>query len=95
MKHVQLFEQFLNEAKYSSSEMKKLKKFAEEISDEILNFPDLKDKFYGPTSTVDKEDYSPENMLDYLLKWGSGKSANDIIKHYDWEGDWDNLNLPE
>lgn len=93
MKHIKLFEQFVNEAKYSASDMKKLKKFSKDISDKILNFPDLKDLFQKG-GILDKEDYSPESMFDYLSKWGFGKPVNYIIKYYDWEGDWVNLDLP-
>lgn len=88
---------FVNEAKYSASDsasdIKKLKKFSKDISDKILNFPDLKDLFQKG-GILDKEDYSPESMFDYLLKWGFDKSVNYIIKYYDWEGDWVNLDLP-
>ncbi len=87
MKHIQLFEEFVNEQEIrrSSPELKKLKTFAKKVSNEILNDPDLSDKFKGTTSVLDKKDYSPDKILNHLLRWGFDKSVEDIIKFYDWE----------
>ena len=81
MKHVQLFEQFINEAKkYSSSDIKKLKDFAEKVSDEILDAYD--NEFHS--GKMDFDDYTPEEMFNYIEDWGDGDSVKNIISDFDW-----------
>lgn len=92
MKHIKLFEQFLSEVRitrgqipYSSSDMKKLEEFAEELSDEIRD---------QPLNYLEDADFSPENFLEYITGEGQGdslsifgadkslKTAADVIKKY-------------
>lgn len=80
MKHIQLFEQFINEAKYSSSDIKKLKKFAEEVADEI--YDDYEEDFNS--GDLDEEEYNTEEMLDYLIDWANGDPVSKVIKDFDW-----------
>tara|TARA_B110000285_G_scaffold103398_1_gene117678 strand:+ start:147 stop:398 length:252 start_codon:yes stop_codon:yes gene_type:complete len=82
MKHIKLFEQFINE-KYSSSDIKKLKKFAEKVSDEI--FDEYED--------ADEDEYSPESMFNYIEDWGDGDPVKDVIKDFDWTDIEDELGL--
>lgn len=93
MKHIKPFEQFLSEGKdvqkfnesYSSSDMKKLEEFAEELSEEIRD---------TPLNYLEDADFSPENFLEYITGEGYGdsrsifgedknlKTAEDVIKKY-------------
>jgi hypothetical protein len=83
MKHVKLFEQFVNEKKYSSSDVKKLKEFAEEVADEISW--DYEDEFQR--GDLDEEEYSAEGMFDYIEDWGltNGMSVKEVIAEFDWK----------
>ena len=77
--------QKLNES-YSSSDIKKLEEFAEELSDEIRD--------NEPLNYRDYEDFSPENFFEYITGEGYGtsrskfgedknlKTAADVIKKY-------------
>ena len=80
MKHIKLFEQFINEGFYSSSDIKKLKDFAEKVSNEIIDANDHRKKF-------DADEYSPEEMFNYISEWGEDNDmkAIDVIKEFDWE----------
>jgi CHASE3 domain sensor protein len=55
MKHIQLFEQFINE-KFSASDIKKLKQFAEKVADEIYDA--YEKKFDSKKSNIDEDDYT-------------------------------------
>ena len=83
MKHVKLFEQFVNEKKYSSSDVKKLKEFAEEVADEISW--DYEDEFQR--GDLDEEEYSAEGMFDYIEDWGltNKLSVKEVIAEFDWK----------
>lgn len=59
---------------WSSSDIKKLKKFAEKVSDEI--FDEYED--------ADEDEYSPESMFNYIEDWGDGDPVKDVIKDFDW-----------
>lgn len=82
MKHVKLFEQFLNEKKYSSSDVKKLKEFASDVADEIWN--DYEDEFQS--GDLDEADFNEEEMFDYIEDWGlsNGLSVKEVIAEFDW-----------
>lgn len=87
MKHIKLFEAFvasqkLNE-KYNSSDIKKLKKFAEKVSDEI----------FDAYEDADEDEYSPESMFNYIEDWADGDPVEDVIKDFDWEDIEDELGL--
>lgn len=83
MKHVKMFEQFVNEKKYSSSDVKKLKEFAEEVADEISW--DYEDEFQS--GDLDEEEYSAEGMFDYIEDWGltNGMTAKEVMDEFDWK----------
>jgi hypothetical protein len=89
MKHIKLFEQYVNEG-YSSSDMKKLKVFATQVSDEINDEYDV-ERF------ADIEEYSPEAMLDYIADWGQTNkmSAKEVIDEFDWTSLTQELGLEE
>ena len=82
MKHIKLFEQFsktLNEG-MSSSDKKKLKEFAEEVSEEII------DANYGNRG-FDEDEYSEDAMYSYFLDMVDGyDSVDNFIDEYDWRG---------
>jgi hypothetical protein len=82
MKHIKLFEEFtskLNEGFYSSSDIKKLKDFAAEVSEEIIDANDHNKKF-------DEDEFSAEEMFNYISDWGEDNDmkAADVIKEFDW-----------
>jgi hypothetical protein len=82
MKHIKLFEEFtskLNEGFYSSSDIKKLKDFAAEVSEEIIDANDHNKKF-------DEDEFSAEEMFNYISGWGEDNDmkAADVIKEFDW-----------
>jgi len=84
MKHVKMFEQFVNEKKYSSSDVKKLKEFAEEVSDEI--YFDYEDAFDRKSSGLDAEDFSADQMYDYIVDWGetNDMTAKEVMDEFNW-----------
>lgn len=82
MKHIKLFEEFtskLNEGFYSSSDIKKLKDFAAEVSEEIIDANDHNKKF-------DEDEFSAEEMFNYISEWGEDNDMKvaDVIKEFDW-----------
>jgi len=83
MKHVKLFEQFIdlriNEGYYSSSDIKKLKEFAEETSEEIK-------WVYAGDKKFKSREFSAKKMLDYILEWGEMKdlTADEVISTFDY-----------
>lgn len=79
MKHIKLFEQFINEGFYSSSDIKKLKDFAEKVSNEIIDE-------YEDNKKFDEDEYSAEEMFNYISEWGEDNDmkATDVIKEFDW-----------
>jgi len=83
MKHVKLFEQFVNEKKYSSSDVKKLKEFASDVADEI--WYDYEDEFQS--GDLDEADFNEEEMFDYIEDWGlsNGLSVKEVIAEFDWK----------
>ena len=91
MKYVKLFEQFVNEGYYSSSDIKKLKEFAKEVSEEIIRDYSLADSRYFKA-----KDYSPKKMFDYISEWGeiNDMSAEEVIAEFNWNYMTDELGLP-
>jgi hypothetical protein len=91
MKHVKLFENFVNEGYYSSSDIKKLKEFAKEVSEEIIYDYSLADRRYFKA-----KDYSPKQMFDYISEWGeiNNMSAEEVIAEFNWNSMTDELGLP-
>lgn len=83
MKHVKLFEKFINE-KYSSADIKKLKEFATKVSDEIMDA--YEDDFDRKSKNLDSNDYTPEEMFDYISEWGEGNSLSveEVMDEFDW-----------
>lgn len=91
MKHIKLFEEFVNEApysawlKYSAKDIKKLKEFAEEVSSEIIDA--YEDDFDRKSKNINANDYTPEQMFEYISDWGRSNDmkADDVIKEFDWK----------
>jgi len=81
MKHIKVFEEFVNE-KFSSSDLKKLKKFADDVSYEILD--EYEDDFDRKSRNLDPDDYSPEAMFDYIVDWGDGMTVKEVMDEFDW-----------
>lgn len=81
LRYVKLFEQFVNEAKYSTSDMKKLKAFAKDVADEI--YDEYEEDFNS--GDLDEEEYNTEGMLDYLIDWASGDPVSKVIKDFNWK----------
>lgn len=82
LKHVKLFEQFtktLNEG-MSSSDKNKLKEFAAQVSDEIIDANDGNKGF-------DEDEYSEDEMYSYFIDMVDDyDSVDDFINEYDWRG---------
>lgn len=93
MKHVKLFEAFINEGFYSAKEIKKLKEFAEKVSSEIMDA--YEDDFDRKSKNIDADDYTPEQMFDYISDWGEGNDmrAGDVVVEFDWESFTQELGL--
>ena len=94
MKYVKLFESFILEAKvnegyYSSSDIKKLKDFAEEMSREIIDD-------YQDNRKFDEDEFTPEALFDYISEWGEMNSmkAKEVIDEFRWQEMTDELGLP-
>jgi hypothetical protein len=96
MKIFESFEDFVNEGynkineKYSSSDIKKLKEFATQVSDEINSEYDV-ERF------ADLEEYNAEAMFNYIADWGETNkmSAKDVIAEFDWTTITQELGLEE
>jgi glutamyl-tRNA reductase len=83
MKHIKLFEQFINE-KFSKSDIKKLKQFAEEVAEEIYDA--YEKKFDSKKSDLDEDDYTADEMFDYIIDWaGDSMTADEVISEFNWE----------
>jgi len=93
MKHVKLFEAFastLNE-KYSSSDIKKLRVFTDEVADDI--YDSYEDEFMD--GKLDEDDFSQEVMFDYISDWGENNemTVKEIIADFYWKDLRDELGL--
>lgn len=84
MKHVKLFEQFLLNEKFSSSDLKKLREFAQEVADEI--YSEYEDDFDRKSRNLDADDFTADQMFDYIVDWGEGEnmSVKEIMDEFDW-----------
>lgn len=89
MKHIKLFEQFVNEGYYSSSDIKKLKDFAQKMSDEIIDA-------YDNNKHFDEDEFTPEALFDYIVDWGETNkmSVKDVMAEFHWKSMTDELGLP-
>jgi hypothetical protein len=81
MKHIKLFEEFrtgLNEG-YSSSDIKKLKEFAAEVSAEIIDANDGDRGF-------NEDEFSAEEMFIYISEWGADNnlSVKEVMDEFQW-----------
>lgn len=84
MKHVKLFEAFVNEARLSSKDKKKLQEFAEEVADEISW--EYEDDFDSKSRDLDPEDYTADEMYAYLLDHieGNNMTVDELTQEWDW-----------
>jgi hypothetical protein len=82
MKHIKLFESFVNEG-YSKSDLKKLNKFAEEVADEISW--EYEDQFLS--GDLDEDEYDHNAMYDYIVDWGETNdlTVKEVMAEFDWE----------
>jgi len=92
-KFVQTFESFtstLNE-KYSSSDIKKLRVFTDEVADDI--YDSYEDEFMD--GKLDEDEFSREEMFDYISDWGENNemTVKEIIADFDWKDLRDELGL--
>jgi|TARA_B110000914_G_scaffold209641_1_gene208150 hypothetical protein len=78
MKHLQLFEQFINEG-ISSSDMKKLEAFAETVSDEIIDANQNNRGF-------DEDEFSSDAIIEYLLELidMNDSTVKEITQDWNW-----------
>jgi hypothetical protein len=76
MKHIKLFEQFVNEARISSSDQKKLYAFAEQVSEEILD----------ENPKADEDEFSPDAMIEYFMDQieMNDYSVAEFINDWNW-----------
>lgn len=84
MKHVKLFENFINEGRLSSKDQKKLQAFAEEVSDEIMD--EYEDDFDRKSRNIDADEYTPEAMLEYLLDHidANNMTVDELVDEWNW-----------
>lgn len=84
MKHIKLFEQFVGEARLSSSDQKKLQEFAEEVSNEIMF--EYEDDFDRKSRNLDADEYTPDAMLEYFLEYieMNEVSVDEFVDEYNW-----------
>ena len=85
MKHIKLFENWINESYYSASDIEKLKEFAAKVSAEITE--EYADQFDRRSSGIEEEDYTPEEMFEYISDWGESNEmpASEVIAEFNWE----------
>ncbi|NND23757.1 MAG: hypothetical protein HKN86_03595 [Acidimicrobiia bacterium] len=84
MKHVKLFESFINEARLSSRDRKKLQEFAEEVADEI--YWEYEDDFDSKSRDLDPEEYTADAMLEYLLDHieMNDMTVDELVDEWNW-----------
>lgn len=84
MKHVKLFERFVNEARLSSRDQKKLQAFAEEVADEI--YDEYADEFDRKSSGLDADEYTADAMLEYLLDHMqfNDMTVDELVDEWNW-----------
>lgn len=93
MKHVKLFEAFINEAKLSARDKKKLQEFAEGVADEI--YDEYADDFDRKSSGLNSEDYTAEEMYNYLLDHieFNEMTVEELMDEWDWRSMTSELGL--
>lgn len=81
---IQVYEAKINEGFYSAADIKKLKEFAKQVSDEIMDAHE--DDFDRKSKNINADDYTPEEMFDYISEWGEGNdmSVKEVIAEFDW-----------
>ena len=84
MKRIKLFESFINEAKLSSRDRKKLQEFAEEVADEI--YWEYEDDFDSKSRDLDPEEYTADSMLEYLLDHieMNDTTVDELVDEWNW-----------
>lgn len=84
MKHVRLFEQFVNEARLSSRDQKKLQAFAEEVVDEI--YDEYADEFDRKSSGLDADEFTADTMYAYLLDYieVNEMTVDELVDEWNW-----------
>tara|TARA_R110001606_G_C14884050_1_gene591710 strand:- start:72 stop:320 length:249 start_codon:yes stop_codon:yes gene_type:complete len=76
----------------TTTEKNKMKAFAEQVSDEIMDA--YEDLFDSKSADIDQENYTPEEMYEYLSAYiDKGDSVTDFIEDYDWESYTSELGL--
>ena len=88
MKHIKLFEEINREDEdelsafgFDTDELK-LRRFAEQVSDEILDEYD----YAVEAGRISAQDYSPEEMYNYIKELCSDNdiTADEVIEDFEW-----------
>jgi hypothetical protein len=80
MKHIKLYEEFVNEGYYSSSDKNRIKEFAIKVSDEIVAANKDNKKFNRAAVSYNK-------LNKYISSWGGANemSVEEIRDEFDWK----------
>ena len=80
MKNIKLFEDFVNE-KFSKKDQEELRDFARSVAS------DIEDEYSNDfdSGKLDIEDFSKDEMYDYIVSWGEGESAEWIKDNFNWK----------
>lgn len=84
MKYIKLFEAFVNEARLSSKDQKKLQAFAEEVADEI--YWEYEDDFDSKSRDLDPDEYTADAMYAYLLDHiqFNEMTVDELVDEWNW-----------
>ena len=80
-----MYESIITEAnKLSSKDQKKLKEFAEEVSDEIMDA--YEDDFNRKSKNLDADGYTSDSMLEYFLEYIEMNeiSVDEFVDEWNW-----------
>ena len=79
MKHIKLFEQFVNEGRLSSKDQKKLQDFCDQVSEEIIDAN-------ANNRNFDEEEYTPDAMMEYFLDHieMNDMTVDELVNDYNW-----------
>ena len=64
---------------YNQEELEVLKEFAAGVS------ADIRSEIEDGQFDADEEEYSPEEMMDYIVGWANGMEVDEVIAEFKWE----------